>query len=911
MFSGPASGLWTNANPFNSAPAGSLAVADDVVFVAASVIEPRHGMGEMIESSFGDADSLADSIGLYGTSILVAYDLTKVAIRPSTGTFTDITGNFVPNGSNRMRFEQAARAVYFNPSDGIRMYDGSLTFAGAPAALNIEAVNKSANGWQLPDTAVAYRYTICRKNAFGRILEGAPSGRTVLRNSIVSTFGSSGITRSGGTTVHVTTDLPHELTTGDIVTLAPGEADFAAGSYTVTVDNVVQFHYTNAGANVSATITENWLITRSAQLTLWLPGEGHAGDAPGVPDENCFLRLYRSEQTSSADVTPDDELLQCYETPYLSSTDLSNGYVVVQDIAPDSSLEIPLYTNPNSGTGSLGANYQPPLAEDMAFWQNQMWYLNTTGHHVLEFTLIGTGSPNGLQVGDTITIDFDDAGPELVYTAAAASAGTDFEVFLYGDPGFNIQQTALALCQAINADTGNETITATYVSSEEGTPGRIRLESLGFDAGVAMTLYSSRSTPWTPPLPTFTTPAWPGPTSTNARHAARLWYSKTGQPEAVPIENFEQVDADNFAGLRIMPLKYRLIVFKEDGIYFVPDTLPVSHQKLSDAILIAPDSVAKLGDVVYGLTDMGICAIDDAGIRFISTAIDDTLTKLGGTASIADLRTRTLGVGYRSARQYLCWLIEQDGAEFSEDNEQAFVWSTLSGGFTRFTFGARAAIVNPATDTLIVAPLNDNVLLEERKAQTKYDYADLSFTIGVLDIDGSEVTCDDASGVTAGDVFLWAGDTFIVDSVDGDVLTLLGAPVFAAPGVGGIFVAIETTIVFNDLTDGDPAEMKFAQQVSYLFKGNSIRDFTGLFASEIHPAQAPVVVPQKGWGEFPWGEVPWGGVLRSTRRVEPLPKGTANCCQLSVGMTTRQAHAKYSFIGIGVVSADDTDANHG
>lgn len=928
MYSGPASGVWSNVNPFSAAPAGSLSAADNVVFVAPGVIEPRHGMGAMAASTFGMTGSLADALAFYGTSILIAYDLTKVALRPAGGPFTPFAGTFEPNGANRLRFEAAARSMFFNPIDGVRMYDGSgVTYAGAPAGLNITAVNAAAHGWQLPDTAVAYRYTVCRKDAFGRIIEGAPSGRTVLRNSIVSTFGASGVTRSGGTTVHATTDLPHGLTTGDVVTLTPGEADFAAGSYTITVDNSVQFHYTNAGANVSATLTQSWNITRSAALTIWLPGEGHSGTLfPGVVTLNDFLRVYRSEMSLTAATTPADELFQCYETGYLSATDLSNGYVTFADVAPESSLEVPLYTNPNTGDGSLAANFQPPLSEDFVYWQNQMWFLNTTSRHSVEFALIGTGSPDGLQIGDTITIAFAAAGPELIYTAAAASAGTNFEVSLWSDPGFNIQATAQALVQCINADTGNENIVATYVSSEGGLPGRIRLEALLFDNNVAMSLYGSRATCWTPQLPTFVAPAWLPATSSNNRHAARLMWSKVGQPEAVPVTNALQIDVDNHEGLRVFPLKYRLLVFKSDGIYFVPSGTPVSFQKLSDAVLVGRDSIAKLGDVVYCLTDMGIAEISDSGIGFISIPIDDTLTKLSSTESIARLRARSTACGYRSAKQYLCWLIEQEtDGTFSTDNEQAFVYSTVSGvagsvvsagirpGFTRYTFGARVAAVNPNTDTLVVAPTDSNVLWEERKSQTDSDYADLALAVTISSVVGTAVTLADASQVAVGDAIsqsLPGAPTATVSAVAGNVLTVPGAAGLVA-GAAVLSKAIPCRVVFNELTDGEPAVMKLAQQCSFLFKQNGINTISAEFASEIHPAPLLVPLETPGWGSFPWGEVPWGGFVRTIRRVEPLPVGAANCCQLTVGFSTYQAFAKFGFVGIDVVSRPDTAANRG
>lgn len=868
MYSGPGTGLWTSPNQFSNAPAGSLKVADNVVYTAPTVIEPRRGFSVLADDSeggipatFGQTGSLADAIAFFGEAILLAYDFTKIAYRFGEA-FADFTGDFVPNGSNRMRFEPAARSMFFNPADGIRFID-TLTGmtpepkrAGNPQGLNITVANNSDDGWQSPDTAVAYRFTVCSKDFWGRVIEGPPSGRTVLRN--VMKVAPGFLVHAGGGSQIVTAtavngaQTPHNLQIGDVVTLAPGETFFAAGDYTVaTVPTPYTFTYDDGVPQASSkfnALEQEFSATRSADVTLWFgPGSG----AQEVTESN-FLRAYRSEQTLAADDTPSDELFQCYESAYLSSSDLTNGYLTFQDVAPESVLEVPLYTNPNTGDGTLAANFQPPIAEDIAYWQNRMWYFNTTSKHSAEIDLIGVGSPDGLQSGDTITIAPSDGSQEQTYEAGAVTAGTEFELFEDADPGYNIQRTAQALVQTINNNPDNDRFLAFYISSETGTPGRILIVARLFgDTDGAFSLFSSRSTPWTPQLPTFVSPAFAQLDSTNNRHAARLWYSKLGQPEAVPLLNYEQINADNAAGLRIFPLGHRLIVFKTDGIYFVPDSLPVTYEKWSDCVLIAPDSIAEMNDTLYCLTDQGVMAIDDAGVHPVSTSIDDTLTALGGITSLQDLKERCVGVTYRTARQYLLWLIEKDDAgNFSDDNTQAYVRSTLSNGYTRFTYGIRCGVVDPATDQLYVAPTDSNVIWVENKTLTDADY---------VDADGS---------------------------------------------------AIECAVVFNEFTDGEPATMKTAQQCSFLFKENGINTVTATFASEIHPDREEVELTMPGWGSFPWGDASWGGV-RPLRRVEPLPPAVAKCCQLEVGFTTAQVGAKFAFLGVDVVAKRDTVANYG
>jgi hypothetical protein len=929
VYQGPATGLYSSPNPFTAAPAGSLAVADNVRYSAPQVLEPRPGNAPLASSSFGSGSSLIDAMVLYGTELLAAYDLTKVSRRPDGGPFTDFSGTFVPVGANRMRFELAARSIFFNTTTGLWVWDGTGQSsqpvpAGNPQGLNILATNASANGWQPANTAVAYRFTICSKDAFGRIVEGPPSGRTVLRNKIQSVYPTDGVTRSGGTTVHVTTDLPHGLSVGDVVVLSPGEANFPAGAKTVTaVPNSVQFDYAEAGANVSATVTLNWEITRSAALTAYLPV-----DPSGNPATTSnFLRFYRSDETEDALDVPEDELFLCYESPYLTATNISNGYFSFNDVTPTSAIEIPLYTNPNTGDGSLAANYQPPKALDHAYFANRMWFLNTSQKHSAPLALLGVGSPDGLQDGDTLTFipDGGTIADNVTFTAKSSpSVVGEFQLYDDGDADYNIQRTAQALCQAINdyPSFAAPPVYAYYVSAEGGVPGKMLFVARAFpDAATAIsfangfTLYSSRATAWNPQLPTAVGPAYLVKSDDDA-HAAGLSYSKLGQPEAVPLTNRLRVDADNNPGIRCVPLHYRLIIFKSDGIYFVTNTEPFTVQKMSSFVLLAPDSVALLDERLFCLTDQGIVAISDAGVEPISVPIDDVLVALGGPDSLTALKGRSVGVAYRTARQYILWVPERNNdGTFSTDTAQAFVYSTLSGGFTRYTFGARAALIDTNSDQLVLAPTDANELLLENKTLTEFDYADELLAVTVVGKSSvSRVTLSDASEVEVGDVIEQAGARYLVVDVTGNVVTVLGVPGFDS-GAATVYKAIECEVKFNPFTDGEPAVMKTGNQVSFLWRRTDVRTAIATFASEIAPAPPAdaedVELTNEGWGYFGWGDVPWGGPPLALQRVEPLPLEAENCCQLSVGFTTRQALAKFEFLGIDARQTGDTEVNDG
>ncbi len=676
MFSGPATGLFSSPNPFSATPAGTLKRGNNVRFTAPGVLEPRRGFDVMSGSSFGDSDSLADALAFYAGTILVAYDLTAVAVFTS-GSFSDFSGTYAPVGANRMRFEGAARCCYFNTARGTFMWDGTgfsgePVLAGNPRPLTATVVADSVNGWQTADTAVAYRYTFCFKDAFGRVVEGPPSGRTTLRNVINVPSGDvDGQISRSGTTVTVAYGAysgPYILHVGDSIVLTPGEADFPAGAKIIdTVDNANStFTYEEAGPPGFCITPENFLIATSGVLTIPLPVDSY-----GQPvNTSNFVRLYRSDETATATDTPSDEMFQCYESPYLTATDISNGYITVNDTAPPAVCDFPLYTNQNTGDGALQANYRPPLALDVAYWANRMWYANTTELQSATLTLLGCGSPDGLQEDDTIHIRpaGGDLSDDVVVTAKAApSAPEEFQLFLTGDPGDNIERTARALCDCLNAlpvynppTVPSEPQYAYYVSAEGGLPGQILLVARNFGLqpsgeSFGFSVFSARGTAFSPNLPDPTTPLWPALISTDDRHPARLKYSRLAQPEAVPLVNYLDVNSDNDAILRIFPLNYRLLIFKTDGIYTCTNVEPFSISKLSAYKLLAPDSVQVLEDRVYALTDQGIITISDAGVVEVSEPIDDVFNALNAPAALEDFATRTFGMSYRSRVRVCRW----------------------------------------------------------------------------------------------------------------------------------------------------------------------------------------------------------------------------------------------------------------
>ncbi len=805
--------------------------------------------------------------------------------------------------------------------------------AGNPWGLSLSCANNAVNAWMDTDTAVTYQYTIASKDSFGVVTEGAPSGyqnyaNIAMGSTVIQRLGTAVIVSFGGTYT------PLGLHAGDVIIKTTSSADFPSGPKTVvSYDDLLKiFVYTEAGANVTEG-GNTWTISRSVDVTI---------DLPSSVTEDNFLRIYRSHPTTSASITPSRYTYLCYESPYMTADNVADKEFTFTDIAPDSTIYVPCYTNPDQTDGFASginlSNNQPPIAEDIVYWANRMWYANTTAKPAFQLGLVGVGSPDGLQDGDTLTLSFDDTVTQIVLTGTTTPpaypdplpSGT-FLITNGADPGVNIEMTAQAIVRCLNAATDNTKAEARYVSAEDQNPGKMLFTAREF--GDDFVVASTRATCWTPQLGASVFNA-DAEASDDNRHPAGLYYSKLGIPGAVAPLNFQgtsnalqsqPVAADSDSILRIVPLHYRLLIFKEDGIYFTVNTgAGFTLEKLSSCRLLAPDSVQVLEDRVYCLTDQGITAISDSGAISVSQPIDSVLLALTGPDSIADLKERCVALAYRPEQQYLCWLIGETESTtglpaYTEDNNQALVYSTLVNGYTRYDFGARAAVISPANATnggmMIVAPTDDNALWAENKTLTRFDYVDLSLDVALLvNASGTTLELESVAGVASGDVIenLTGIDSYIIDSVDSDENTIetLGDTLWTA-GNFRIKKAIPTSVVFNKITGGAPAAMKNINQCSFLFKVNTHYAISANYETEITLVPVPVVLYTDSWGNSPWGQTAWGNPCMQIQRLESVPRATAEACHLSVGFDSNQTYASFKFLGIDLVGKSDSKTNYG
>jgi hypothetical protein len=633
--------------------------------------------------------------------------------------------------------------------------------------------------------------------------------------------------------------------------------------------------------------------TRDVALTVTIP--------TGITTDH-FFQVYRSQDTdnSSATIVPDDELGLIYEANPTSG-EITAGAVSFTDIAVESLRGETIYTAP-SQQGILQSNELPPVAWDMTQFENQMVYANVESKYRLRITIVATSGTAGIQTDDTVTI----AG--TTYTAKGTEAINSLEYKLYtaGTPAQDIADTAKSLIRVINRNTTNTTVYAYYLSGQNDLPGQILIEERGIGGASFAATASANGGAYNPTLPTSGTTV----SSENDNFQHYLMYSKSQQPEAVPLLNFIPVGSANDKILRVFALRNSLFVFKErEGIFRLtgPDLGGASAELFdSSARLLAPDSIAVVNNNVWGLSDQGEIRISESGVSVTSRPIEDGVLDPTGTAR-DQMRQYSFGVGYETDRKYLLW-----AAKTSADTSAPISWvyNTFTEAFTEWDRPALCGDINPADDKLYYAPPTSNSIFVERKTKTRTDYVDEAITTSISSYTTTTVILADATGVKAGDLLWQSSSKFsvistvslststvvVVDSITWDVA--------AVSILKGIDVDIEWAPVFGD----SPGTLKQFADFAMLFRRVNFETASVRFATDISPNYESVTISGSAtgaWGLFAWGSgAAWGGISvpKPIRTYVPLEKSRGTW--LRVRFEHRQGYGDFQLNGFSLPYTD-------
>jgi hypothetical protein len=817
-------GLHTFQNDLSSVPEGALSQADNIVIDRDGEAEPRRGFdflahGAGVQSQFSDTTYRAAKLFFYQEKVLSFYGPvgapTTLAYHDDTTGWVNYTGSFsAPSSSVTMRSAEASQNFYFTTSSGVYKldaYNGTPSAIGVPPALDVTTTIAASKTPTATTTNTSATLTSV-SSVSGLAIGMSVSGTNIPASTYVTALTATTVTLSkaatgSGSGITITFAVPATW-------LGVG----SAGGLNTTAYRVL-WGIKDANKNLIlgapsqiSQISNTMAAEKSVIVNFSIPS--------GITTAH-FYQVYRSPAVA-AGVTPNDEGQLVYEgNP--TSGEITYGTVSVLDIVPDSLRGATIYTA-QSQEGLVNQNAPPPLADDIAVFRDCLFYGNTSTLQSYELTLLGVGSPAGIQSGDTLTIDgiaytanttetastgnflvtnaflfvgnvtthtnttvdsisttvgmaagmaisgtgipagayivSVDSGTAVTISIAATASATVTGTVTGPSASQAIRDTALSLVRVINRY-ASSTVYAYYLSGPDDLPGMVYLQARAV-GDAAFTVISSRSTCWNPPLPSS------GSTeiSNNDENKNAVFYSKPSQPESVPIANKILIGSADKDILRIVPLRDSLFVLKSDGIFRIFGTDSENFQVSpldNTANLIAPDSAAALNNQIYALTTQGVVSISETGVQIMSRPIESDLTSL--TSLVDGSGNSTYPILQESSFGIA---YESSRAYYlflvSSGNDtgptQYYRYNTLTNTWAHSSMSKACGGVNPTDDKLYLGNAAGAIIDVERKTLTYSDYADYASTQTITDVTGRVITITASDSISAGSIIYQSAVVF-------------------------------------------------------------------------------------------------------------------------------------------------------
>lgn len=749
------------------------------------------------------------------TTIIAIVDNNTITL--SNNAMTTVTGGTLVFTFNIQEVVQGVRIksieqngnLYFTTNEGIKKISAldasqfsntTITNAGGVKSLDIKLDINNSAGFFLNNNVLGYRVVWGIKDANSNLILGAPSQRAVILN-----------TTGSAVTVDVTIPIPREITT----------AYFFQIYRTGLVSTVSTFNF--VGDTASTTTISNISDTSSLEAGMSITG---TGILPGTTitsiSSTTSIEISQAATATNTGVNftifqilnqdPGDEEQLVYEAnPSIS--DLNNGFIVVNDITPDSFRGANLYTNENTGEGILKANDVPPLALDINTYKNYTFYANTRTKQRLDISLLsisqlvsgvstititdgitsntytfktqvisctthsntlvdGIASTSTLIAGQSISgADFAlgtyivriiDANSIQISQAATASSSTTFtagyesaslkyiELSQFNSVGQQVDETAQSLIRVINRQ-DTEVVYAYSISAIGSIPGEILLESRKLNQSI-VTL--TTNDPITTGIEFSPNIPVAGLTTSNEVSPNRIYYSKVQQPEAVPLLNYLDIGPKDKQIIRIIGLRDSLIILKEEGIYRLSGFVdPFQLYPLDFSTIIkASDSAVVLNNLIYVFTNQGVATVSDSGVNIISRPIEDQIIKLL-TTQYTNFTTATFGLSYESDRAYYLSTVTNTSDIYAT---QCFRFNTFTQTWTNYDLSKRSGIVNFADDKIYLGATDINFLEQERKLFDRTDLADREYplTLAVDSVSGTTISSLSLTNIAVYDVIV-------------------------------------------------------------------------------------------------------------------------------------------------------------
>ena len=847
-------GLYTFPNPLAKVPVGACLIADNLTANKDGVAESRRGLA-----------AAGTSVGSPGTAqIQRIFSYQNRLMFFSSGT---AGGSFFYDSDGSLTWSP----FYYNysPPSGY----GYFPVAEANKNLYISGIVQTAHGAGQAGGPGTYKLSTYNVEP---ILAGVPPGLD----------GTGVLDVSGAGFLGAAEQCAYQIVFG--YTDANGNLNLGAPSQRILVVN-------------STGTAQNVVLTFTVPIGL---------------STSYFYQIYRTPQTTysatpASNVPPGAEP-QLSAQFNLTGGQISAGSVTVTDVTTDALLGAALYTNP-SQQGALQANDTPPFASDMCVFNQMMLYANTISLQSVQFSMISVGSPNGVQLNDTITIN----GITFTAKATQANASQQFAFYTGGTVAVNIDTTARNLVQCINANAVSTGVYALYVSGYNQLPGQILLQTAQGSIGAYAPFYitSSRGGAYYPTLPVSGTTF--GSSSDTLPNG--ILVSKVGQPEAVPAVNLIFVGGGDQPIYRVLPLRDRVIVLKSDGVWVItgstPQTLSVTLLD-STIICIAPASAVLLNNSVYCMSQQGVVSITESGVTIQSRAIESALLSLTGINYTHMLfKYATSAVAYESERLYI--LLTQTNAD-DYTPTQAWCYNWVTNAWTHWPLDMNCGYVNPFDNTLYVsrASMNTDKIYKERKNYAYSDFMDDQYAVTITGVDATGLVVSISGTPSASWVGYGLDQTIAsvpyvaiitaVDVVHNTVTVDLvnsstpGTVIPWANTTAAVDVPIPITYQQAPMTGGFPHYLKSWGRVNFWFNGGNFQQIQANVTTDVSGTAYPLVaIATGGYGFTPYGPGPYGGSYNFPQKIQTLvPAAQAEACWLMPQLQLSFPRTRFSCLGV-------------
>lgn len=316
-------------------------------------------------------------------------------------------------------------------------------------------------------------------------------------------------------------------------------------------------------------------------------------------------------------------------------------------------------------------------------------------------------------------------------------------------PSQRIDDTARSLARVITSNVSGD-VNVYYISGPNDVPGKFSFESrlldttsfnvVGSDTDVGAEFNEDISSP--------------GLDAENEEKPNRLYYSKTSQPEAVPLVNYVDIGPQDKKILRILGLRDSLFIIKEEGVYRLTGENPTNFFVTlfdNSTNVIASDTCSIMNNNIFCLTTQGIARISETGIDIISQPVQDAFNTYTSPRYLY-FKTASFACSYIQDYAYIIWL---PANPTDTTGTIAYRFSTKTETWTTWTKtgNAMSAIVNPASNKLYIGPDDDNIVEIERKDLRRIDFADREYELSISadSVVGTTIQLSSVANITIGD----------------------------------------------------------------------------------------------------------------------------------------------------------------